>query len=317
MQRVLCRLLVWMRFYIVLVFALLSAVACREPTGSLSDAQPSEADGNAVYPAPRTDLVPGAGSETTFELATWNIRNFPKSESTVRIVADLIASLDIDMIVMQEVEDTAAFDELVERLRGYEGLVSSHVYNGGTYQKIGYIYRSSLVSVSGAFLLFGQDGYEFPRPPLKLDVVVNGESTLAFTSIGLHLKAGGGFEDRDRRQAAVLILEEYLRTTVNGSGNDRIVVVGDFNDTLGQGSEVFAPITVASDRYTMRTTGNDQAGDVSFVPSSVILDHVVTTSAFDDAFGMGTTIIPRLDMQMSGYGSDVSDHLPVIMRVPL
>ncbi len=300
-----------------LALLLLSIAACREPTGSNADARPTSIDGHSAYPAPRTDLVPSAGSESTFELATWNVRNFPKSESTARILADLIVSLDLDMVVLQEVEDTNAFDELVERLRGYEGLVSSHTYSSGTYQKIGYVYRSSLVSVSGAFLLFGQDGYEFPRPPLKLDVVVGGESALAFTSIGLHLKAGGGFEDRARRQEAVVILEDYLRTTVNGSGNDKIAVVGDFNDTLGQGSEVFAPITGSSDRYTMRTTGNEQAGDVSFVPSSVILDHVVTTTAFDDAFGVGTTVIPRLDMQMSGYGSNVSDHLPVIMRVSL
>ena len=294
------------------------AIACRDPGSDAgADSGPNiETDGNAEYPAPRTDLVPAAGNDNTFELATWNIENFPKEASTPRVVADIIASLNLDMVALQEVQDQAAFEEVVARLRGYDGLVSSHTYGDGSYQKVGYIYRSELVSVSGAFLLFDDNGYEFPRPALKLDVVVKTEPAVNFTAVALHLKAGGSFSDRERRKEAVLLLESFMRNAVDGGGNDRIAVIGDFNDTLDTDS-VFGPLSGASDRYTIRTSGNDAAGEVSFVPSSVLLDHIVTTNEFDGAFADGNTMIPRLDMQMTDYEGQVSDHLPVILRLPL
>ncbi len=295
-------------------------LGCRDPGGAGAAADAAvgvEVDANSEYPAPRTDLVPAAGNDSTFEMATWNIENFPKDANTAKVVADLIASMDIDMVALQEIQNEAAFDELVSRLRGYEGLVSSHTYSDGSYQKVGYIYRTSLLSVSGAFLLFDDNGYEFPRPALKVDVTVKTEPAISFTALALHLKAGGGSQDRSRRQEAMVILEDFLRDAVDGAGNDNIAVIGDFNDTLDNGSAVFAPLTSSSDRYTIQTTGNEAAGEVSFVPSSVLLDHIVTTSQFDDQFADGNTIIPRLDMQMSGYEGQVSDHLPVILRLPL
>lgn len=296
----------------------LASTGCRDPGGGAADAgNPADPDADSNYPAPRTDLVPSVGSQTTFELATWNIENFPKGETTAKTVADIIASLDVDMVAVQEIQNQAAFEEIVARLRGYDGLVSSHEYGDGSYQKVGYIYRTDLVSVTGAFRLFDNNGYEYPRPAFKVDVVVQADTPISFTAVALHLKAGLSFDDRTRREDAVSILESYMRTTVDGGGNGQMVALGDFNDSLDSGAAVFAPLTSATDRYTVRTTGNEAAGDVSFVPSGVLIDHIITTSAFDDAFGAGTTIIPRLDMQMTGYESQISDHLPVIMRLPL
>ena len=119
-----------LRFSSFFIAALFGAagliVGCRatpEQSGDISDAAPLGPDGQFDYPAPRTDLVPKAGSDRTFEIATWNIENFPKRTSTVSTVADIIASLDLDMLALQEVEDIDAFNELVERLRGYEGII--------------------------------------------------------------------------------------------------------------------------------------------------------------------------------------------------
>jgi endonuclease/exonuclease/phosphatase family metal-dependent hydrolase len=295
------------------------STACRTSDGSGADGGNADASTGFPYPEPRTDVVPGVGMDQTLEVATWNIENYPKNDSTPAVLANLIASLDLDIVALQEIQDIAAFDELVARLRGYEGVLSSHTYGDGTYQKVGYVYRSELVSMTGAFLLFAQDGYEFPRPPFKVDVTVdNGSRSFTYTSIALHLKAGGGFEDRQRREGAVVLIEDYLRTAVDGSGNGNLMVLGDFNDTLsGAGANVFAPLTGAQDRYSVRTESNASDGDVSFVPSSVLLDHIVTTAPLDAELPAGSAIIPRLDMQMTGYVGQVSDHLPVIIRVPL
>jgi endonuclease/exonuclease/phosphatase family metal-dependent hydrolase len=300
--------------------AFLLSSGCRASTDDATDGGTSaDASTDFLYPEPRTDVVPSVGTEQTLEVATWNIENYPKNDSTPAVLANLIASLDLDIVALQEVQDIAAFNELVERLRGYEGMLSSHTYGDGTYQKVGYVYRTELVSMTGAFLLFSQQGYEFPRPPFKVDVTVdNGSRSFTFTSIALHLKAGGGFSDRQRREEAVVLLEDHMRTTIDGTGNGSIMVLGDFNDTLaGAGANVFSPLSSSGDLYTIRTTDNSTSGDISFVPSSVLLDHIVTSAELDAELPGSAAIIPRLDMQMTGYVGQVSDHLPVIVRVPL
>ena len=303
------------RFGALFALVLLTlSLACRDPeSGNSPDAgTTSEVDGGYAYPAPRTDLVPEAGSETTLDIATWNIENFPKNAGTPSVVADLIASLDLDIVAIQEVEDTVAFDELVARLRGYEGLVSSHTYGDGSYQKVGYVYKSSLVQLSGAYLLFDQNGYEFPRPALKVDVSLEGE---LFTLVTLHLKAGGSFNDRSRREAAVGLLMDYLQPIVDAAAGAQYLVAGDFNATAE--SAALQPIIGDSSRYTLRTQGNANGGDYSYVPSGSLIDHLISTKGFDENFGMGTTIVPRLDDQMLGYVGQVSDHLPVVTRLPM
>lgn len=299
---------------------LLLSTGCRTTTDSAADGGAgADANTDSIYPEPRTDVVPSVGTPQTLEVATWNIENYPKNDSTPSVLANLIASLDLDIVALQEVQDIEAFNELVARLRGYEGILSSHTYGDGTYQKVGYVYRSELVSMSGAFLLFSQQGYEFPRPPFKVDVTIdNGSRSFTFTSIALHLKAGSGFSDRQRREEAVVLLEDHMRTTVNGPGNGSIMLLGDFNETLlGAGANVFSPLSSSDDLYTIRTTANSTSGDISFVPSSVLLDHIVTSAELDSELTGSSAIIPRLDMQMTGYVGQVSDHLPVIVRVPL
>ncbi len=299
--------------------AVLFTGGCRTNSdGAVDSGIGADANGDFLYPAPRTDLVPSVGTPETLEVATWNIENYPKNDSTPAVLANLIASLDLDMVTLQEVQDIDAFNELVERLRGYKGMLSSHTYGDGTYQKVGYIYREELISMSGAFLLFSQQGYEFPRPPFKVDVTVdNGTRSFNFTSIALHLKAGGGSSNRQRREDAVVILEDYMRPLIEGDGNGRILLIGDFNDTLvGDGANVFAPLS-SSELYTIRTTVNSASGEASFVPLSSLIDHIVTSADLDAEFGSSSAIIPRLDMQMTGYVGQVSDHLPVIVRAPL
>jgi hypothetical protein len=82
------------------------------------------------------------GSAVTLDIACWNIENFPDAPETPSLVADLITSLDLDLIVVEEIANTAAFDELIARLPEHEAVLSSHRYTPTSYQKIGVIYRT-------------------------------------------------------------------------------------------------------------------------------------------------------------------------------
>ncbi len=273
------------------------------------------------YAPPRTDVVAAVGSPDTLEIATWNIENFPADAGTPRYVAELIASLDLDVIVVEEIADEEAWRELLDRLREHEGVLSSHTYSALDYQKIGVIYRAGLITPGAPKLLFPIDPYAFPRPPLSLSIEIDDgvHPARRLELIGVHLKAGVAPEDGDRRRAAVVALDAHLRAQVDGGGEDDVILAGDYNEivTTAGGRANLAAILGAPDRYTLRTRPSADAGEISFVPSSRLLDHITTTAALADELAGARVVIPRLHATYSGYLAHVSDHLPVILVAPL
>jgi len=275
-----------------------------------------DADPDHPYAPPRTDLVPAIGSESTLEIATWNIQNFPARPSTPQSVADVIASLDVDVIVTEEIADESAWDELLLRLRDYDGILSTHQYAPGDYQKIGVIYRRSLVTPGDPTLLFTGDGYDFPRPPLDLPITVDGHT---IELIGIHLKAGTTDDDRVRRQGAVVSLEARLRAQIDGGGQAEVVVLGDYNQEIVADVDraILAPLLDAPDRYTVRTDAGATAGGVTYLGfGGEWIDHVTTTAALDARWTDAQVVVPDLPGAILGYRDFVSDHLPVVLIAP-
>jgi endonuclease/exonuclease/phosphatase family metal-dependent hydrolase len=281
-----------------------------------TDAVPVDAMAGDDGPRPLDgDLVPPVGSDATLDIACWNLEWFPKDTRTVELVADLITSMELDVVVVEEVASTLAWDQLVARLPQHEGVLSTHRYSPTEYQKIGYLYRADLVSVGEPELLFTGSTYGFPRPPMKLRVTAG---SFAFDMIGVHLKAGVSEDDSQRRASAMRTLEAYVRAQVDEGGEDEVVVLGDFNETINTsyGMAVMAPMLAAPDRYRFRTQELAAAGEVTYIPSGKIIDHVVTTAGFVDELGDVQAVIPRLDAQMARYEPYVSDHLPVVLSIP-
>lgn len=288
-------------------------LACRE-SSSETDAG---IDGDGFkYPPPKTGVFPAIGSADTLEIAAWNIENFPASNMTPSRVADLITSLDLDVVMVEEIASETAWQELLERLRDHDGILSEHRYTPTEYQKIGIIYRTGMVTPSAIELLFPQLAYEFPRPPYAARITVDDglHHPFSYRSIGLHLKAGVAVEDGGRRRAAISQLDNYITAA---AADDRFVIAGDYNEVLTTtvGQTNFGPFLTDA-RYNVRTRAAAIAGQVTFVPSSVMLDHVTTTTALDADFAGANVTIPRLHT-IPGYVGDVSDHLPVVLVVPL
>lgn len=291
------------------------------PVGEESDAGDSNQSADAGsepsrYPAPRDDLTAALGSDTTLDLATWNIENFPKATTTAEFLADLITSMDLDIIGVQEIANENGFQELLDRLPNYDGVLSSHTYSDGSYQKVGFIYKKDVVSLSDTSLIFSGSGYNFPRPPLQTTVsVLDGDTVVReLTLIVLHLKAGVDQESSQRRTDAMVTLEGYLDSQVSGPGLDDIVVLGDFNDVLTNsfGLAVFAPFQ--TDAYTIHTLELAESGGESYLPSDSILDHIISTSSISDIFNPAT--IPDFEREFWNYEQTVSDHLPVVISLP-
>ncbi len=298
--------------------------ACKEggTGGGEPDGSPPgpDADHGGDYPPPRSDLVPSIGSPGAVDIAAWNIENFPRTADTPRVVADLITSLGLDLVAVEEIASVDAFDELVARLPDHEAILSSHTYSTGDYQKVGFIYDADLMTVDDGALLFQDEGYDFPRPPLQVHVTVDDGShpAVEFMAIVVHLKAGVGDDDRARRIAAVDSLEQHIRDLV-GSGQTQVILMGDFNEQVDtdDGRTVFAPFLDAPSDYAIRTLGPAEDGEVTYLPfGGRFIDHIITTAGLADEMTASDPVVPPLDQQLPTYG-DVSDHLPVATAMPV
>ncbi|MCB9561678.1 MAG: hypothetical protein H6708_14840 [Kofleriaceae bacterium] len=276
--------------------------------------------GDAGFRPPRTDLVDPVGGPDTLDVACWNIEWFPKDDSTVALVADLVASMDLDIVVVEEISSVAAWDELVARLPGYAAVLSPHRYTATSYQKIGMLYREDVVTLSEPEMILATDSYTFPRPPLRVHATVAGGWTLDL--VGIHLKAGEAPEDRQRRQSAVRALDAWMRAEIDGGGDDELILLGDYNEDLApeDGAPediVLAPLLDAPDRYRFRTSALAAAHTASFIPSGALIDHIVTSAGLLDEVGDVSAVIPPLDREQPWYEQVVSDHLPVVLSIPL
>ena len=59
------------------------------------------------------------GTESTLDVITWNIENFPKqNSSTVNYLAELIPLLYVDIIAIQEISSETDFNNLINKFDG-------------------------------------------------------------------------------------------------------------------------------------------------------------------------------------------------------
>ena len=83
------------------------------------------------------------GDNYSLDIATWNIEWFPKNgQTTSNHVSDIIRNLDLDIIAIQEVDDTVMFDLMVDDLQDYSGYYESAWFAG-----LAYIYKLSLIHI--------------------------------------------------------------------------------------------------------------------------------------------------------------------------
>ncbi|MBS3741004.1 MAG: endonuclease/exonuclease/phosphatase family protein [Candidatus Cloacimonetes bacterium] len=251
------------------------------------------------------------GTDTTLDVMTWNIEHFPKQgDATVETVIEIIRELDLDMIVMQEIESEAAFDEIVEALEAWEGYRST----GAAYDiNLAVIYNTEHLTVDNINNIFSDDWWAFPRTPQVIDCYYNGEN---YVVINNHLKAGGGSENEERRLAASESLKVYMD---DNYPNKRVILLGDLNDSLtdSESENVFWQFISDSTNY--------QFADMAIAKGSISrwsypswpshLDHILITNELFEAWESGSTMTLLLDDYYEDYQYTVSDHRPVLIKL--
>lgn len=263
------------------------------------------------------------GTDSTFDVATWNIEHFPKSgQTTIDSVSAIIYALDLDYIAMQEVDNPAQFENFIDQLEGYEGF-----YQQNDYARLGVIYKSDLV-VNDLYQIFTSNQYDlaFSRPPIVMEVEFMGAD---YVLINNHFKCCGDgyldandlYDEENRRRAASIFLKDYIDTNFP---NDNVMVFGDLNDILtdNEPNNVFQNFLDDSENYRFADMdiATSASTNWSYPSWPSHLDHILVTNELFDGLENANTEVACLKIEQvfpggwSYYDSKISDHRPVALR---
>ena len=298
-------------FILALILAVL-LIDCNKRVNSPVD--------NTIPDSLRIDL-PRFGSDVSFEAISWNIQNFPRlGDQTIQDVAEIIQDLDADLFGVQEIEDTSSFRSLLSKLPEYDGIYSDDIYSGGEYQKTAIIYKKELITISNKKMLFSDDSYSFPRPPLQVYVqAFHNQKYFDFTLIVLHLKASGGGENEARRRSACGKLKNYLDLEIANSLDQDYLVMGDWNDELSDqaADNVFLVFLNDPLNYLFLTQSllNDPVSNATYIGSfNSIIDQILISEDLQTEYSNGYLQVIKVDQVFSAYTYEVSDHRPVAVK---
>lgn len=276
--------------------------------------------------------VPAKGSDTTLDIATWNIEwlgdssRGPSDEILQRGNAiDIIGGTDFDLWGLEEIVDAGAFDQIVAKLPGYDGFLASDPmvengpahYNSGE-QKVGILFKADVIKPLGARLILTERDYQFAgRPPLEVRV----QATIGGTSeelvvIVLHAKATTSASSWQRRKDASAALHAYLDSA---HPEERVVVIGDFNDDVDTSIRSGQPSPYQNfiddpASYFFPTEALSLAGATSTTHYSDVIDHHLVTSAMAGRYIADSAAVYLVDEHVAEYDGTTSDHYPVLSR---
>ena len=263
------------------------------------------------------------GSDSTFEVVSWNIEWFPKNNSTANYVGTILSNMSSDVYALQEIDDTTLFKQVVSNIPGYECYFSSTYYGGLTY-----VYNINTVQINAKYEIYTAQPFwnAFPRSPQVLDLNFNGDN---YIIINNHFKCCGDGtldinntnDEENRRLQASTLLKEYID---NNFSNKKVIIVGDLNDELTD------PITNNVFQEFISDNGNYLFTDIQIAQGSSTnwsyptwpshLDHIlITNELFSDFQNPNSNVaVVRVDDYMNSwnnYENNISDHRPVGLKL--
>ncbi len=259
-------------------------------------------------PEGSSDCIPALTGKS-LDIVTWNVHDFPsKGNETINRLSGLILKINPDIIALQEVVSSDAFNRLLAVLPGYHGII-----NAGSDLNLAYLFKDSIsVEYGSEKILFSDDPYDFPRPPLLLTLPeASGDKIIL---VNIHLKCCDGEENIFRRKSALEKLKQYLDDSLSSA---RVIVLGDFNDEITKGNpdNVFTAFLDDSLNYRFadRAVAEGDPSTWSFPGWPGDLDHfLITKELFDENYSVSCLTPDRCD---SLYFEDISDHRPVLLEM--
>ncbi|RRJ66036.1 hypothetical protein EHV15_26305 [Paenibacillus oralis] len=274
------------------------------------------------------------GNKRFADIGFWNIENFNGGATNQRVkeIAQIVADMSMDTLGLVEVEK-GALDRLKRALLS-RGAAMDYVYldaEGG--QDLAILYDTTTANVKlrddlnrkySRLLsseINGKRVFPSKREPLFAMCTVKEEGKdIRFLMTVVHLKAMRDQASTERRtlaaQALSVIIEDLKKT--EEFKQVPIILGGDMNDDAGSTS---LSSVVNSPSVITLTLDDAQAGHISYVGDhKSLIDHIVVTK--DTKTGIvnyngkqDDVGIVRYDKSMADYVKNISDHVPLVLRI--
>ena len=254
-------------------------------------------------------VVSGAESVT---VGTFNIQDYPKSEGQAAGAMELIDSLGVDVVGVQEITRPDVFDANVALYLGERWQVV-HVDQERVYRRVAVLYDSSSLELVEAWTHEETAIYEGGRATLEARFRVKSGGDEYLRVFVVHLKAFGDGAPIRRRQMRAI--EPVVRAAVDSG--DRVVMVGDFNSTgPGDRAHIESFAKSAGLEWSSRELECTAYWEREFTCSGSRLDHILSTerAASIGAGGACETVGCEPGDRCPAYVQMVSDHCPVVAR---
>jgi hypothetical protein len=260
------------------------------------------------------------GTDTTLDVACWNMMNFPAAgDTSVEMAAQIIGGLNLDVWGVEEIADTTAFRALLARLPGYAGVFSPDG-GGSFYQKTGIIYRTAVVTLNSWKPILTGDSYAFTRPPIEADLTAHGNGKVYhFRLVVQHLKAYADAVSLARRRSADQKLKAYLDAQRVTDPTLPYVVVGDWNGRLNDPvtSESFPVLLADSTDYKFLDLVLANLVYYQSYPGTGTIDHIMVNKVACPLFSRGQVVTLRVGDYLPTYSQVLSDHRPMMVAAPV
>ena len=265
------------------------------------------------------------GTDSTLDIMTWNIEAFPKAgQNTMDSVRKIIEALEMDVIGVQEINDTNAFKAMMLTINGYAGYAKLNYLVG-----LGFIYKTSSIQINSIYEIYNAPQYwnNFPRAPIVMDMNYMNERYILIVN---HLKCcGDGFidlgntnDEENRRLESVILLKEYIDLNFP---TVKTIILGDLNDEITDAptANVFQPILNDPSNYSFgdNVIALGPSSNWSYPTWPSHLDHfIITNELFYETQNNGSYVQTlKLESEFaagwSSYEAIVSDHRPVAMKI--
>ncbi|MCG8720853.1 InlB B-repeat-containing protein [Tenacibaculum finnmarkense] len=303
--------------------------------------------------------------DKTLDIVTWNIEWFgdekkspaagnPNSDEIQKEkVKQVLLNLDADIIAVQEIIDIDLFKELIAELPAYDFILSDAVSYpnsiSGTPQKLGFIYKKSVVSLKSSKALLktihpyynGDDEsalQNFPDPKksrffasgrlpflMTADITIDNQ-TKEVNFIVLHARANTSAAKAqskyDMRKYDVETLKKELDANFS---TKNIVLLGDYNDDVDQtvvANDVIGDATTYdafvqdASNYTIVTSALSKANFRSYASMGNMIDHITISNELTNNYLLGSEKV-HYEFYNNLYEKTTSDHFPVSVRLQL
>jgi len=277
----------------------------------------------------------GPAGPVSLTVAEWNLDFFGRADAgptdddlQATHVAAVMAQVNPDVWALEEVCDEGHFADVVQSVSASTGrpmvallandpnLGNPYADYGGTWgQKTAVLFDSSVLAVVDAQLVYRRAwGANFSsRDPLEVHFKVRATGAELWILV-VHLKALAELDAYDVRVQASQDLQGYVNQV---HANDRVMVIGDWNDDLdgsilaGKPSPFENFLDDPAYQFATLPFANAQESTTADHTGHPIDHHLITAPLFQALVpGSAEIIKPNI----AGYADNTSDHYPTVVR---